>query len=149
MHVQLHSVDVPTPSQLLQHLTDVHLALGCKARPVLVDLIVEGPSLLFLLVDAVQFGEFSEVGFLVVPAKFVAVVQEQQLEGVPAGEGYGLFEGVKLVALDRFQVVHYQEQLQLDLGLADALNTEEDVIHCLLILLEVCLVGLDIRSKQC
>lgn len=114
----------------------------------MVDLVVEGPSLLFLLVDAVQLGQFSEMGVLEVPAEVVAVVQEQQLEGVPAGEGCGLFEGVKLVAPDRFQVVHYQEELKLDLGLADTLDTEEDVVDGFLILLEICLVGLDIGSKQ-
>ena len=56
MHVQLHRVDVPSPLQLLQHLSDVLLALGGEARPVLVDLVLEGPSLLLLSVDAVQLG---------------------------------------------------------------------------------------------
>ena len=74
-------------------------------------------------------------------------MQEQQLEGVPAGEGYCLFEGVKLVAEDRFEVVHYEEELELQLGMADALNAEEDAIDGFLTLLEISLVGLNIGSK--
>ena len=58
MHVQLHGVDVSAPPQLTQHLADVHLALRCQARPVLVDLVIESPPLLLLLVDAVQLRQF-------------------------------------------------------------------------------------------
>lgn len=100
------------------------------------------------MVDAVQFGQLVQLGFVVVPAEFVAVMQEQQLEGVPAGKGCCLLEVIKLVAVDRFHVVHYEEELQLYLRLADALNAEEDAINSFLILLEVCLVDLNKGSKQ-
>ena len=85
---------------------------------------------------------------MVVPAESVAVVQEEQFEGAPACEGDCLFEVVKLVVLHWFEVVHDEEKLQLQFGVADGLQAEEDVADGLLALLEIGLVGLEESAKQ-